>query len=110
MLTSGQAVMVNHSLEQAMVGSSKDGSLRIVGSSLNKGMFALMAQKDFASSKELKGKRSRSARSATRRTTTPSRCSASTVWASATCSGFRWAPTSAAAPRRCRATVPTPRC
>ena len=33
-----------------------------------------------------------------------------TGWASATSSGFRSAPTSAAAPRRCRPTAPTPRC
>src|SRR6185503_18638815 len=31
MLTSGQAVMVNHSLEQGMVASSKDGSMALMG-------------------------------------------------------------------------------
>src|SRR5262245_62665459 len=46
MLTSGQAVMVNHSLEQGMVASSKDGSMALVGSSSNKGLFALRGQKD----------------------------------------------------------------
>src|SRR6478672_12970103 len=46
MLTSGQAVMVNHSLEQGMVASSKDGSMALMGSSSNKGLFALMGQKD----------------------------------------------------------------
>src|SRR6266540_3557852 len=35
MLTSGQAVMVNHSLEQGMVASSKDGSMALMGSSSN---------------------------------------------------------------------------
>ena len=46
MLTSGQAVMVNHSLEQGMVASSKDGSMAMMGSSSNKGLFALMGQKE----------------------------------------------------------------
>src|SRR6187200_3316049 len=57
MLTSGQAVMVNHSLEQAMVASARDASFALVGSSSNRGIFALMAQKTFNSPKELKGKR-----------------------------------------------------
>ena len=58
MLTSGQAVMVNHSLEQGMVASSKDSSaFALMGSSSNKGLFALMAQKDFTDPKQLKGKR-----------------------------------------------------
>jgi len=57
MLTSGQAVMVNHSLEQAMVASARDASFSLVGSSSNRGIFALMAQKTFNSPKELKGKR-----------------------------------------------------
>jgi len=57
MLTSGQAVMVNHSLEQAMVASARDASFSLVGSASNRGIFALMAQKTFTSPKELKGKR-----------------------------------------------------
>jgi ABC-type nitrate/sulfonate/bicarbonate transport system substrate-binding protein len=57
MLTSGQAVMVNHSLEQAMVASSRDASFSLVGSSSNRGIFALIAQKSFTNPKELKGKR-----------------------------------------------------
>jgi ABC-type nitrate/sulfonate/bicarbonate transport system substrate-binding protein len=57
MLTSGQAVMVNHSLEQGMVASTKDGSFALMGSSSNKGFFALMGQKAFSNPKELKGKR-----------------------------------------------------
>lgn len=40
-----------------MQAASKDGSMAIVGSSLNKGTFALMARKDVASIKDLKGKR-----------------------------------------------------
>jgi ABC-type nitrate/sulfonate/bicarbonate transport system substrate-binding protein len=57
MLTSGQAVMVNHSLEQAMVASARDASFALIGSPSNRGIFALMAQKTFNSPKELKGKR-----------------------------------------------------
>ena len=57
MLTSGQAVMVNHSLEQAMVASARDASFALMGSSSNKGIFALIAQKEFANAKQLKGKR-----------------------------------------------------
>ena len=57
MLTSGQAVMVNHSLEQAMVASVRDASFSLVGSTSNRGIFSLMAQKTFNSPKELKGKR-----------------------------------------------------
>ena len=57
MLTSGQAVMVNHSLEQAMVASARDASFTLAGSPSNRGIFALMAQKTFTSPKELKGKR-----------------------------------------------------
>jgi ABC-type nitrate/sulfonate/bicarbonate transport system substrate-binding protein len=56
-LVAGDAGMVNSSLEQLMTAASKDGSLVIVGSSLNKGTFALMARKDIASVKDLKGKR-----------------------------------------------------
>src|SRR5215208_6698796 len=57
MLTSGQAVMVNHSLEQGMVASARDASFALMGSSSNKGLFALIAQKEFSNPKELKGKR-----------------------------------------------------
>ena len=56
-LVSGDAALVNSSLEQLMQAASKDGSMAIVGSSLNKGTFALMARKDVASVKDLKGKR-----------------------------------------------------
>ena len=57
MLTSGQAVMVNHSLEQGMVASARDSSFALMGSSSNKGLFALMGQKDLKDVKQLKGKR-----------------------------------------------------
>ena len=57
MLTSGQAVMVNHSLEQGMIAGVRDANtFTLMGSSSNKGLFALMAQKG-VTLKELKGKR-----------------------------------------------------
>src|SRR5262245_16040295 len=58
MRTSGQAARVNRSLEQGMVASAKDAaSFALMGSSSNKGLFALMAQKEFTDPKQLKGKR-----------------------------------------------------
>jgi len=57
MLVSGEGQMVNSSLEQLMQAASKDGSLVLVGSSLNRGMFALMANKSIPDIKALKGKR-----------------------------------------------------
>ena len=57
MLTSNQAVMVNHSLEQGMVASVRDASFALMGSSSNRGLFALIAQKEFSDPKQLKGKR-----------------------------------------------------
>ena len=57
MLVSGEGQMVNHSLEQGMQASVKDGQFVITGSPGNKGMFALMAKKEFNAVKELKGKR-----------------------------------------------------
>jgi ABC-type nitrate/sulfonate/bicarbonate transport system substrate-binding protein len=57
MLVSGEAAMANYSLEQGMEASTKDGSFVMVGSSLNKALFALMANKTFSDVKQLKGKR-----------------------------------------------------
>jgi ABC-type nitrate/sulfonate/bicarbonate transport system substrate-binding protein len=57
MLVSGEAQMVNHSLEQGMQAAVKDGQFVIVGSPGYKGYFALMAQKDIKSIGDLKGKR-----------------------------------------------------
>ena len=57
MLVSGEAQMVNSSLDQLMQAASKDGSLVLVGSSLNRAAFALMAAKNIESVKALKGKR-----------------------------------------------------
>ncbi len=57
MLASGQGQMVNSSLEQLMQAASKDGSLVLVGSSLNRGTFALMADKNITKVEQLKGKK-----------------------------------------------------
>jgi ABC-type nitrate/sulfonate/bicarbonate transport system substrate-binding protein len=58
MITSGEAVMSNSSMEQALQASSRDpNALVSMGSFLNKGAFALMATKTIGSAKDLKGKR-----------------------------------------------------
>jgi ABC-type nitrate/sulfonate/bicarbonate transport system substrate-binding protein len=57
MVVSGEAIMTNYTLEQAMQAASKDGSLLLVGSPMNRGLFALMGRKDLKNIKELKGKR-----------------------------------------------------
>jgi ABC-type nitrate/sulfonate/bicarbonate transport system substrate-binding protein len=57
MIASREAVMTNSSMEQALQAGARDASLVMVGSSLNKGMFSLMAAKPFSSVPELKGKR-----------------------------------------------------
>ena len=57
MVISGEAQMTSYSLESAMQASARDSSLVMIGNSLSKAVFALVARKDFASAKELKGKR-----------------------------------------------------
>src|ERR1700758_893366 len=57
MLVNGEGQMVNSSLEQLMQAASKDGSLVLTGSGLNRGMFAVMGAKDIPNIKGLKGKR-----------------------------------------------------
>ena len=58
MISSGEAVMTNSSMEQALQASSRaPGDLVSMGSFLNKGVFALMAAKNINSIKDLKGKR-----------------------------------------------------
>ncbi len=57
MLISGEAVMTNYPLEQAMLASSKDASLVMLGSPYRKSLFALMAAKNYSDVRELKGKR-----------------------------------------------------
>src|SRR5438093_6146782 len=56
MIASGEAAMTNSSMEQALQASSRDpGSLVMMGSTLNRGQFALMAAKGIGNVKELKG-------------------------------------------------------
>ena len=57
MITGGDGVMTNSSMEQALLASARDPSLVSMGSSLNKGMFSLMASKGITSVPQLKGKR-----------------------------------------------------
>ena len=57
MVVSGEAVMTTYTLEQTMIAASRDGSLMAVGSPFKKSLFALMAQKNIASVRALKGKR-----------------------------------------------------
>jgi ABC-type nitrate/sulfonate/bicarbonate transport system substrate-binding protein len=58
MIASGEAAMTNSSMEQALQAASRDpNSLVMMGSTLNRGMFALMAPAKTGSPKELRGKR-----------------------------------------------------
>lgn len=57
MLVSGQVVMTTYTLEQSMVASDKDGSLIALGSPFKKSLFSLMASKEIAGVRALKGKR-----------------------------------------------------
>jgi len=57
MLTSGEAEMANYSLEQSLLASSLDGSLVMVGSSLNRGLFALMSSPEINSVADLRNRR-----------------------------------------------------
>ena len=57
MVVSGEAAMTNYPLEQAMLASSRDGSLAILGSPYRKSLFALMAAKNITSVSGLRGKR-----------------------------------------------------
>jgi ABC-type nitrate/sulfonate/bicarbonate transport system substrate-binding protein len=58
MISSGEAAMTNSSMEQALQAGSRDPSaLVMMGSTLNRGMFALMAPEKTSSPKQLKTKR-----------------------------------------------------
>src|SRR5215813_2393279 len=57
MVISGEAQMASYSLESAMQASARDSSLVMVGNSLNKAVFALVARKEFSTAIELKGRR-----------------------------------------------------
>lgn len=57
MLVSNEAQEANYSLEQSMQASLKDSNFVMMGSSLNKALFALIARKDMTDVKQVKGKR-----------------------------------------------------
>jgi len=58
MISSGEAAMTNSSMEQALQAGSRDpNALVMMGSTLNRGMFALMVPNKINSAKDLKGKR-----------------------------------------------------
>lgn len=57
MLTSGDGQMADYSLEQALIASSRDGSLQMIGSALNKGTFALMSSPELTRVEDVAGKR-----------------------------------------------------
>jgi ABC-type nitrate/sulfonate/bicarbonate transport system substrate-binding protein len=57
MLVSGQAQMVNYGIEQILTASTREPAFVMMGSSLNKGNFALVAQKGINKVEDLKGKR-----------------------------------------------------
>jgi ABC-type nitrate/sulfonate/bicarbonate transport system substrate-binding protein len=57
MIVSNEAQATNYPMEQAMQAASLDGSLVIMGSPMNRGLFAMMTKNDIKSVKDLKGKR-----------------------------------------------------
>ena len=57
MIVSNEAQATNYPMEQAMQAASLDGSLVIMGSPMNRGLFAMMTKADIKSVKDLKGKR-----------------------------------------------------
>src|SRR5688500_13328571 len=56
MVTSGQAVMSSYNLESVLQASTRDASFTVVGSSVNRPLFALMSRRDLANVGDLKGK------------------------------------------------------
>ena len=57
MVISGDAQMTSYSLESTLQATARDTSLVMFGNSLSKAVFAMMARKDIAGMKGLKGKR-----------------------------------------------------
>jgi ABC-type nitrate/sulfonate/bicarbonate transport system substrate-binding protein len=57
MITNGDAQMTNSSMEQALLASAIDGSFVMVGSSLNRGLFALMGLPGLSTVDDLRGRR-----------------------------------------------------
>ena len=57
MLISGEAQMTNYPMDQALQAAIHDSSLVIMGSPLNRALFAMMTRGDIKSVRDLKGKR-----------------------------------------------------
>jgi ABC-type nitrate/sulfonate/bicarbonate transport system substrate-binding protein len=57
MLVSGEAQMTNYPMDQAMQAAMRDSSMVIMGSPLNRALFAMMTRGDMKNIRELKGKR-----------------------------------------------------
>ena len=57
MVVGNEAQATNYPMEQAMQAASLDGSLVIMGSPMNRGLFAMMTRNDVKSIKDLKGKK-----------------------------------------------------
>jgi ABC-type nitrate/sulfonate/bicarbonate transport system substrate-binding protein len=57
MVISGEAQMTSYSLESAMQATARDSSLVMVGNSLSRAVFALVARREFNNAGELKNKR-----------------------------------------------------
>jgi ABC-type nitrate/sulfonate/bicarbonate transport system substrate-binding protein len=57
MLVSGEAVMTNYPMDQAMQAAMRDGSLVIMGSPLNRALFAMMTRNEIKSVRDLKGRK-----------------------------------------------------
>src|SRR6202789_348300 len=56
-LVSGEAQMTNYPMDQAMQAAMRDGSLVIMGSPLNRALFAMMTRNDVQNIRDLKGKK-----------------------------------------------------
>jgi len=57
MIVANEAQATNYPMEQAMQAASRDGSLVIMGSAMNRGLFAMMTRDSVKSVKDLKGKK-----------------------------------------------------
>jgi ABC-type nitrate/sulfonate/bicarbonate transport system substrate-binding protein len=57
MVVSGEAVMTNYPMDQAMQAAMRDASLVIMGSPLNRALFAMMTRNDVKRVQDLKGKK-----------------------------------------------------
>ena len=57
MLTGGEAQMANYGIDPVMNAATRDASFVVMGSSLNKGSFGLIARKEIKRGQDLKGKK-----------------------------------------------------